>query len=104
MGVCLDYCKNFQYAALANGENCYCVDKFRTIDILPDSDCNVPCEGDTTNTKCGGNSKWSVYTIEEPEPLTGQCMKDQGTTDCLLIAFGPICFTQYSKVDSVDPR
>ena len=59
--VCLDYCKNFQYAALGNGENCYCVDKFPTIDILPDSDCNVPCEGDTTNKKCGGPSKWSVY-------------------------------------------
>ena len=77
MGVCLDYCKNFQYAALGNGENCYCVDKFPTIDILPDSDCNVPCKGDTTNQKCGADSKWSVYSVQngqvnESEIYTGE--------------------------------
>ena len=45
-------------------------------------------DGDPTQ-KWGGVYKWNVYTIEEPEPFTGQCMQDQGNTDCLLIPFGP---------------
>ena len=61
LDVCLDYCKHFQYAALGNGENCFCGNKFPTIDILPDSDCNVPCDGDPTK-KCGANYKWNVYS------------------------------------------
>ena len=59
--ACLNFCKDSHYAALGNGQNCFCVNKFPTIDILPESDCNSPCTGDPTQ-KCGGSHKWNVYS------------------------------------------
>ena len=61
LDVCRDFCKDFQYLGLGNGVNCFCVNEFPTINILHDSECNVPCQGDPT-TKCGGYYKWNVYS------------------------------------------
>ena len=74
--MCLEHCKNFKYAALGNGENCFCVDNLPKINLLADSACDKPCVGDLSNKKCGGSSKWSVYRINT-QPLTGQCIQDQ---------------------------
>ena len=74
--ICLDKCKNFKYASLGNGKNCHCIENLTKLDFLPESECNTPCIGDSSDNKCGALMKWSVYSIEEPKPFTGQCIKD----------------------------
>ena len=74
--ICLDRCQYFKYAGLGNGDNCFCVENLPKLNFLPESECNTPCIGDSSDYKCGGPMKWSVYSIEEPKPFTGQCIKD----------------------------
>ena len=60
---CLDFCKDYKYAAVQYGEQCWCANEFaRKTEILPDSECDMPCEGDPTQT-CGGYYKQNIYTV-----------------------------------------
>ena len=79
--ICLEQCKNFKFAALGNGENCFCLENIPNYNFLPDSNCNKPCNGDPANDKCGGSGKFSIYSVETPEPFTGQCMQDFNDAD-----------------------
>ena len=77
LDFCLDQCKNFKYAALGNGKNCFCVENLAKITLQPDSECNIRCGADP-DISCGGPYRWNTYTIEKPEPFTGQCMQEKG--------------------------
>ena len=86
--ICLEQCKNFKYAGLGDGEHCLCFDNLKKMDHRPASECDKPCKGDPTNNKCGGEWRRSIYSIENPKPFTGQCIQEQGSTNCFLKSFG----------------
>ena len=79
--ICLEQCKYFKYATLGNGENCVCAENLPKNEFLPESECNTPCTGDSTNNKCGGFFKWSLYSIDNRVPFTGQCIQDYSDAD-----------------------
>ncbi|KAL2127249.1 hypothetical protein VTI74DRAFT_11048 [Chaetomium olivicolor] len=71
--MCLDFCKtgagdasggktgSFKYAGLEYARECWCAQTLSSMsDKFPDSACNLPCEGNTTQA-CGGNLKITVY-------------------------------------------
>lgn len=58
---CIDYCvsKNFNYAGLQYGEECYCGNNAPPADRLG-AKCLMPCAGDA-NQICGNPSRLSIY-------------------------------------------
>lgn len=56
----------FVYAGMEFGQQCWCGNSLSTAGgagvSLPSSSCNVPCQGDITNTtRCGGSWALSLY-------------------------------------------
>ena len=54
---------NVQYAGLEAGNLCYCFregDNYARLGKIDDSDCNLPCVGDSSQT-CGGEDAIAVY-------------------------------------------
>ena len=73
--ICFEHCKNFKYAGFGHGVACCCAESLPENDFRPDSECHRVCQGDQKSTdKCGGPARWSFYSIEEPQPFTGQCI------------------------------
>ncbi|GAB1310911.1 WSC domain-containing protein [Madurella fahalii] len=51
----------FRYAGLEYARECWCAQSLSSLsEKLPDSACDLPCEGNTTQV-CGGNMKLTVY-------------------------------------------
>ncbi|KXX75893.1 putative fungistatic metabolite [Madurella mycetomatis] len=51
----------FQYAGLEYARECWCAQSLSSLsEKLPDSACDLPCEGNTTQA-CGGNMRLTVY-------------------------------------------
>ncbi|KAK4111834.1 WSC-domain-containing protein [Canariomyces notabilis] len=51
----------FKYAGLEYARECWCAQSLSSLSAkLPDSECNLPCEGNTTQA-CGGMLKLTVY-------------------------------------------
>ena len=64
IGKCLEFCKNYKYAAVQYTYECFCGHSFRpyvTKRMLPDGDCNMKCGG--SSETCGGSYKNNVYTV-----------------------------------------
>ena len=80
---CLEACKFEKYAGLGAGQNCFCDDKLNSIDVLADSACNMKCTGDQSQN-CGGDMKLNVYSIDSPQPFTGQCLQDYASGDRII--------------------
>ena len=60
---CLEECKQYKYAAVENRKECFCANQFsQKTKILDDTECNMACDGDETQT-CGGPWKMNVYTV-----------------------------------------
>ena len=68
---CRKYCKGFKYFAVQYGKNCFCGNKLHS-DLLglgkkaPDSDCNMACPGNASET-CGGLWRNSLYAVGRAE-------------------------------------
>lgn len=60
---CLDFCKDYKYAGVQYGAECYCGNVLLKMTLLPDGDCNMKCSGDETQF-CGGHSKLNIFTID----------------------------------------
>ncbi|KAK4151956.1 WSC domain-containing protein [Chaetomidium leptoderma] len=71
--MCWDFCRTgagdssggtsgrFRFAGLEYARECWCAETLSSLsEKLPDSACDLPCEGNTTQA-CGGNLKLSVY-------------------------------------------
>ncbi|KAH6854243.1 WSC domain-containing protein [Chaetomium sp. MPI-CAGE-AT-0009] len=60
--MCWDFCRSGAGdAAGGRGAECWCAQTISSLsEKLPDSACNLPCEGNTTQA-CGGNLKLTVY-------------------------------------------
>ena len=61
---CLTLCesKGFTYAGLEYGEECYCGDSLPTTIAYSDSQCDMTCSGDSTET-CGGDWRIELYEL-----------------------------------------
>ncbi|EPQ67891.1 Bgt-1691 [Blumeria graminis f. sp. tritici] len=60
---CVAYCERAGYsiASTRNGSQCYCNNATTFSKKIPSNSCDVPCEGDTSQT-CGGTSSISAYS------------------------------------------
>ncbi|KAL2165820.1 hypothetical protein VTG60DRAFT_3743 [Thermothelomyces hinnuleus] len=71
--MCLDFCRTgagdanggktgqFQFAGLEYARECWCGQTLSSLSAkLPDDECNLPCDGNTTQA-CGGSLKLTVY-------------------------------------------
>lgn len=59
---CQKYCgkQGYKYAAIRNGDSCYCADGMIVSSKKSDKDCRTPCAGNP-NEKCGGFVRSSVW-------------------------------------------
>ena len=65
---CINLCKDaFQYAALKNGDECFCFNEF-VKNTVPEEDslCTAVCAGDQ-NDICGDDNRLSVYNGRQEE-------------------------------------
>ena len=60
---CFEECKNFKYAGVQFSKVCFCGNEIaRTTEFLDESECDMPCDGDASQT-CGGAWKMNLYTV-----------------------------------------
>jgi len=60
---CLAACENFAYAGLEFGQECYCGMTIAGVQQAPDTDCNIPCAGNSPSpAMCGGGGRLNVYS------------------------------------------
>jgi len=83
---CIGFCSNANgsYAGLENGMDCHCGDALTNGSTkAPDSDCNSPCVGDSTEI-CGGNSSLSIYWdgADPVQPAIVQSVNDWRFQGC----------------------
>lgn len=66
---CINYCaaNNFIYAGTEYAAECYCDNQLSAAQE-PDSDCNMPCNGNTTET-CGAGNRLTVFLYNSSTPL-----------------------------------
>ena len=57
---CLAACNDFTYAGLEFGSECYCGNSLDATSQAPDTDCNIPCAGDSSSL-CGSNARLNVF-------------------------------------------
>ncbi|EKJ74240.1 hypothetical protein FPSE_05537 [Fusarium pseudograminearum CS3096] len=69
--ACQSYCLQQRWTVwgVQNGDSCFCDNRLRMdSQILKDSDCNMHCNGNTTNI-CGGKDAIEVFSEEELLPV-----------------------------------
>lgn len=52
----------YTYAGLQNADQCYCGHEYDKYGLVPETECYLPCSGDSSTT-CGGQFTNSVYSI-----------------------------------------
>ena len=59
---CSELCKGYKFFAVANGKNgnCFCGNSYGKYGKAPESDCNMPCPGNSS-WMCGGSYINRVY-------------------------------------------
>jgi hypothetical protein len=61
--ACAAQCTGFKFFGVQDGFSCFCGDDYgKKYGPAPESDCNVPCTGDSS-IMCGGGRRNSIYTI-----------------------------------------
>ena len=62
ISTCQKYCfkKNYTYAGVEYGKECYCGNNINPSVSKPSSECNVSCEGDSSQM-CGGSCRIQIY-------------------------------------------
>jgi len=79
---CASFCSDWKYFGLEYGRECYCGEYFhRSSDAAPDSDCDLPCAGNSTQT-CGGFDRLNAYhNVGVPGPVeAGSVATQQGNS------------------------
>lgn len=70
--MCLAYCKtnSYTYAGIEYTKECYCANYIDALsNKLPDSSCNLPCAGNSSEI-CGGNLALTVYQAKSSTSST----------------------------------
>ncbi|KAK3390723.1 WSC domain-containing protein [Podospora didyma] len=57
---CVAACSGYAYAGVEYGHECYCGNTMAGVQQAPDTDCNIPCPGDST-VMCGSGGRINVY-------------------------------------------
>jgi hypothetical protein len=67
LDICIGRCsqKNFAYAGVQKGNQCFCGKSYGKFGKAPDADCKTPCDGSSTQI-CGGTSRNTVYKLLAP--------------------------------------
>ncbi|XP_063406227.1 sialate:O-sulfotransferase 2-like [Mytilus trossulus] len=62
LSKCREHCKGYKYTGLQARSYCLCGNKLanKQYPRVPESDCNMPCAGET-NRMCGGGLRNSIY-------------------------------------------
>ncbi|OCK96363.1 WSC-domain-containing protein [Cenococcum geophilum 1.58] len=61
--MCFSFCNSQQFAGLEYGSECWCAPYLSAFsNKLPDSDCNIPCQGNSS-VACGGRLTITLYNI-----------------------------------------
>lgn len=68
---CMAACqtRNFTYAGVEYGRECYCSNTLGGPGAADDADCSMPCAADG-NSQCGGPSRLNVFTFASSAPVT----------------------------------
>ena len=61
---CLTACKGYKYAGVQYARQCFCGNDSYEFQIVPDSQCNMKCTGNSEET-CGGSWRMNVYSVAE---------------------------------------
>ena len=61
---CLDFCstRGYRFMGVQAGNYCFCGSDAPTADPRPDNECNMACQGDTSQM-CGGIWRMNVYAV-----------------------------------------
>ncbi|RDL34535.1 uncharacterized protein BP5553_07663 [Venustampulla echinocandica] len=71
--ICLNFCAdaNYAFAGLEYTRECYCARYVSSLSSkLPDSSCNLPCKGNSSQI-CGGSLSLSVYQVKSSKEGSG---------------------------------
>ena len=64
--MCFSFCNGQQFAGLEYGRECWCAPYLSSFsNKLPDSDCNMPCQGNSS-VACGGRLTYGIHTTSTP--------------------------------------
>lgn len=63
--ACADTCKAYEYFGVEYGSQCFCGTLPSDTPDAPDSDCNIRCTGNSSQT-CGGASRLTVFESTSP--------------------------------------
>lgn len=90
--ICQQFCATgkYNFAGLEYTNECYCGFSINALSTrVPDSDCNLPCTGNTTQF-CGGALKLSVYntTYSAKKGAAGKTEMKLGSALALGVAVG----------------
>ena len=72
--LCQRLCTGYHYAGVQWYSECWCGDVLSSYDLRPDSECNTPCSGDSSQM-CGGSWHNSIYFV----PPNLGCYTDSST-------------------------
>jgi len=66
---CREYCKDFKFYAVQDGDNCWCGNEQKHADKKADSECSTACPG-SPDEKCGSKTRNNLYEsdLEIPSP------------------------------------
>ncbi|KAH8814939.1 WSC domain-containing protein, partial [Xylogone sp. PMI_703] len=87
IATCINFCGNnsYTFAGLEYTKECYCANYISTFSThLPDSDCNLPCAGNTTQI-CGGSLRLSVYQKQTSNKGAGTKVKEAPLSSVLAL-------------------
>jgi len=74
--ACNDFCKkkNYLYAGLQSGSECYCGDSYGKYGKVEDRFCDKPCQGNNKQ-RCGGNWRNTILKVGD-KPVVIGCFAD----------------------------
>ena len=63
--ICIKQCWNWIFAAVKDGDKCFCSDKIpNSLDITESNKCSKTCQGDEQQT-CGSKNTMNVYSTSK---------------------------------------
>ncbi|KAB5570742.1 putative WSC domain protein [Coniochaeta sp. 2T2.1] len=71
--LCVEHCKSkgFALAGTEYGGQCYCGNSLTGSELIDESECDIPCEGESKET-CGGGWALSVYSVDGTAKLVNK--------------------------------
>lgn len=96
VSTCINYCNNnsYTFAGLEYTRECYCANYISTFSThIPDSDCNLACEGNSSQW-CGGSLRLSVYQKQSSTKGAGVTVHEAPVSSVLALGIA-IGFLMY---------